>query len=63
MNLDVVILFPDDSLKSEQYFGPNIDVVSAMMAEILTENGKMLCRSIHSRFTHVEKGRADQQEA
>ena len=39
--------FPDDVLKSGCYLGPSLDVGLAMTTKILTENGKMLHRSMH----------------
>ena len=39
--------FPDDMLKLGHYLGPSIDIGPAMTANILTENGQVLHRSVY----------------
>ena len=41
---DEKALFQEDALKLGNYLGPNIDVTSALMAKIYTQNGHLLHR-------------------
>ena len=47
--------YPDDKMCIGRYFGPAIDVGTAVMYKILKANGEYICRSTVRPWTNAEE--------